>query len=78
MVAAETPTGVTGRLGRWLPDYWCRYVFGTAEELEHLSRAMVMADYTLAATLEDFRASAPRGSNSWEIPNPGTDVDIEG
>ena len=36
------------------------HVFGTAVELEHLSRAMVVGDYTLAVALEDFRASVPR------------------
>ena len=50
------------------------YVFGTAEELEDLSRTMVQADYTLAMALEDSRASVPRGRDPVGGGTPTTDV----
>ena len=64
MVAAGILTEVIRRWGRWLSDCWRRYVFGTAEELDDMSRTMVQADYTLAMTLEDFRASVSRGQTT--------------
>ena len=48
MVATGIPIEAIRQWGRWLSGCWCRCVFGTAEELEHMPRAMVMADYTLA------------------------------
>ena len=46
------------------------------EELEDLSRTMVQADYTLAMSLEDFRASVPRGHNPMGGPSQTTDVSM--
>ena len=73
MAAAGIPAEVIRRWGRWLSDCWRRYVFGTAEELNNLSRYMVMADYTLAMALEDFRASVPRGQGTNDELDQGVD-----
>ena len=74
MAAAGIPTEVIRRWGRWFSDCWRRYVSGTAEEREDLSRTMVQADYTLAMALEDFRASVPRGQDPVERRRQTTNV----
>jgi hypothetical protein len=55
--AAGVNTEIIRRWGRWLSDCWKRYVFGTTEELGDMASAMVNSPYSLAMSVEDFKAS---------------------
>ena len=65
MAAAGTPAETIRRWGRWFSGCWRRYVSVTIEGLADLSRAMVMADCTLAMV---NTGGFPRPEASAETP----------
>ena len=75
MAAAGIAPYVIRRWGRWLSDAYKTYIFGSSEELGDLATVMATANFSLAMSLEDFKASTPTAGRVPFVPAAGS-VDV--